>query len=301
MDAKNKEYAEWQRDPSSTLKKDKFKDLQSKVQTELRKMQDLWWQKKAEEVQHYADTHNTIQLFNAIKTIYGPYRSGCSPLLSSGGLSLIKDQEGRRARCAEHFSTLLNRPSTVEQAALQQIPQQLVMEGLDQPPTINEIKKAIFAMNSNRALGKDSIPAEIFKAAGPNALEAFHDVLQSIWSEEDMPEDFCDALIVSLYKKKGSKSDCGNYRGISLLSVAGKIFARILLNRLITVSERSLPEAQCGFRPGRVTVDMIFVVRQVQEKCIEQNKALYSVFIDLTKAFDTINREALWTVLERYG
>ena len=116
-----------------------------------------------------------------------------------------------------------------------------------------------------------------------------------------MPDDFRDALIVALYKNKGSKSDCGNYRGISLLSVAGKIFARILLNRLITVSERSLPEAQCGFRPGRSTVDMIFVVRQVQEKCIEQNKALYSVFIDLTKAFDTITGEALWTVLERDG
>ena len=53
-----------------------------------------------------------------------------------------------------------------------------------------------------------------------------------------MPDDFRDALIVSLYKKKGSKSDCGNYRGISLLSVAGKIFARVILNRFITVPEQ---------------------------------------------------------------
>ena len=116
-----------------------------------------------------------------------------------------------------------------------------------------------------------------------------------------MPDDFRDALIVSLYKKKGSKSDCGSYRGISLLSVAGKIFARVILNRLITVSEQTLQEAQCAFRPDRSTVDMIFAVRQLQEKCIEQNKPLYSEFIDLTKAFDTVNREALWTVLERIG
>ena len=108
-----------------------------------------------------------------------------------------------------------------------------------------------------------------------------------------MPDDFHDALIVSLYKKKGSRSDCGNYRGISLLSVAGKIFARIILNRLITVSEQTLPEVQCGFMPSRSTVDMIFAVRQLQEKCIEQKKSLYSVFIDLIKAFDTVNREAL--------
>nr|KAG5705334.1 hypothetical protein BaRGS_011106 [Batillaria attramentaria] len=148
---------------------------------------------------------------------------------------------------------------------------------------------------------KDSIPAEIYKVAGPNALEAFHDILLSIWEEEEMLDDFRDALIVSLYKNKGSKADCGNYRGISLLSIAGKIFARVILNRLIDVSELNLPEAQCGFRPGRSTVDMIFVLRQLQEKCTEQNMPLFSVFIDLTKAFDTVNRKALWTVLERIG
>ena len=113
-----------------------------------------------------------------------------------------------------------------------------------------------------------------------------------------MPDVFHDALTVSLYKKKGSKLNCGNYRGISIFSVAGKIFACVILNRLITVSEQTLLESQCGFRPGRSTVDMIFTVRQLQEKCIKQNKPLY---FDLNKAFDTVNREALWTVLESIG
>ena len=66
-----------------------------------------------------------------------------------------------------------------------------------------------------------------------------------------MPADFKDALIVALYKNKGSKADCGNYRGIFLLSIAGKIIARVILNRLITISEQILPEFQCGFRPGK--------------------------------------------------
>ena len=65
-----------------------------------------------------------------------------------------------------------------------------------------------------------------------------------------MPQDFHDALIVTIYKNKGNKADCGNYRGISLLSIAGKIFACPILNRLITLSEKFLPVAQCGFRPG---------------------------------------------------
>ena len=166
---------------------------------------------------------------------------------------------------------------------------------------MDELSKVIKQTNSGRASGKDGIPAEIYKAAGPRAMEVFLDIIRSIWDQEKMPEASRDALIVALYKNKGSKADCGNYRGISLLSIAGKIFARIIQNRLIAVSEANLPEAQCGFRPGRSTVDMIFTVRQVQEKCLEQNLDLYSVFIDLTKAFDTVNREALWDVLARFG
>uniref|UniRef100_UPI00398F0602 uncharacterized protein n=1 Tax=Pristiophorus japonicus TaxID=55135 RepID=UPI00398F0602 len=166
----------------------------------------------------------------------------------------------------------------------------------------DENNKTINQMSTGKVPGKDGILAKIYKAVGPATLEAFHDIITSIWEEEDMPQDFCDGMIVSLYKNKGNKADCGNYRGISLLSIAGKIIARIVLNRLLaSVSEANLPETQCGFRPGRSTADMIFALRQVQEKCIEQNMDLYVVFIDLTKAFDTVNRAALWSILTKLG
>lgn len=87
---------------------------------------------------------------------------------------------------------------------------------------------------------------------------------------------YVDAIIITLYKNEGEKSDCSNYRGITLLSIAGKILARILLNRLMpNIAEEHLPESQCGFRTNRSTTDMVFVLRQLQEKFREQNKALY--------------------------
>jgi len=91
------------------------------------------------------------------------------------------------------------------------------------------------------------------------------------------------------------------YHGISLLSIPGKVFARILLNRLTQHVEQFLPEAQCGFRAGRGTSDMIFSLRQIQEKCIKQNMPLYMIFVDFTKAFDTVNRSTLWMVLRKFG
>ena len=75
-----------------------------------------------------------------------------------------------------------------------------------------------------------------------------------------------DAKIVTLYKNKGDRSKCNNYRGISLLSIVGKAFARVVLNRLQALADRVYPESQCGFRAKRLTTDMVFSLRQLQEK-----------------------------------
>ena len=87
------------------------------------------------------------------------------------------------------------------------------------------------------------------------------------------------------------------------MSIAGKILARVLLNRLNEHLEQSglLPESQCGFRKNRGTIDRIFTARQLQEKCQEQNVDLYMTFVNLTKAFDTVSREGLWKIMAKFG
>ena len=124
-----------------------------------------------------------------------------------------------------------------------------------------------------------------------------------MWEQESVPQEFKDASIIHLYKKKGNRQSCDNHRGISLLSIAGKILARIILNRLICHldQEELLPESQCGFRRDRGTTDMIFAARQLQEKCQEQNLDLYLTFVDLTKAFDSVCREGLWRIMAKFG
>ena len=69
-----------------------------------------------------------------------------------------------------------------------------------------------------------------------------------------------DAKIVTLYKTKGERSDCNNYRGISLLCIVGKVYARVLLVRLQKLAERVYPESQCGFRAGnQIKSNQIFI------------------------------------------
>lgn len=96
------------------------------------------------------------------------------------------------------------------------------------------------------------------------------DLYNACWQSQCLPQDFGDALIITTYKKKGDRNVWGNHRGITLLSIAAKIMAEIMLNRLKTISEEVLPESQCGFRAGRATTNMIFTLRQLQEKAAEQ-------------------------------
>ena len=159
------------------------------------------------------------------------------------------------------------------------------------------------SLSENRkSPGGDGIPAEIFKYGVEEILQKLHLVICTIWASETVPQEWKDSLIITLYKNKGDKSQCGNSRGISLLSVAGKILANILLKRLIQhVSEDLMPETQCGFRQNRSTSDMIFAARQILEKSCEQYRDRHMCFVDLSNAFDTVERSMLWEVLRRSG
>jgi len=108
-----------------------------------------------------------------------------------------------------------------------------------------------------------------------------------------------DVNIVTLYKNKGDRSN--NYRGISLLSVVGKIFARVALKRLYALAERVYPKSQCGFGADRSTINMVFSLRQLQKKCREQWQPLFVAFIDLTKAFHLESRDGLFEILPEFG
>ena len=266
-------------------------------------MQDSWLSKKAEEIQSFADRKDMKKFHDALKVIYGPKSSGATPLLSADGSTLLTDKDAILKRWAEHFNSVLNRPSSVNDNAINRLPQIECNVLLDEFPTVTETRKAIQHLSSGKAPGTDAIPAEVYKAGGLPMSEKLTELFQCMWRKEAIPQDFKDASIIHLYKRKGNPQVCDNHRGISLLSIAGKILAKILLNRLNAHLDQAglIPESQCGFRKDRGTIDIIFTARQLQEKCQEQNVDLYITFVDLTKAFDTVSRDGLWKIMAKFG
>ena len=169
-------------------------------------------------------------------------------------------------------------------------------------PTFDEVRSTIEEINTGKAPGLDGIHVELLRCGEDNIAIAVYTFIIGVWHGDSVPQDWVDAIMLPLYKGKGSKTNCGDYRGISLLEAVGKVFSKVLSNRLIKwICPNVIPESQCGFRTGRGTMDMIFSARQLMEKCIEQRVPLYQVFVDLTKAFDTVNRSSLWIILGKLG
>jgi len=141
---------------------------------------------------------------------------------------------------------------------------------------------------------------ELRAATKGEGLKVIHRLFQRIWETEEMPEEWKRSIIVPIHKKQ-DKLDCSNYRGISLLCHTGKIFSSVVLQRIRQRTEEVLSEAQAGFRPGRSTVDQIFTLRQLAEKYSEFSKQLFVCYVDFRKAFDSVWRKGLRTVMRHYG
>lgn len=279
---------------------DALRAARSKCQQTARRCANDYWTRLSKRIQLAADTGNTGSMYAGIKEATGPSATKCVPLKAKTG-EPITDQQKQMERWVEHYLELYSTQNIVTDAALNAIQQLSELEELDAEPTVEELSKAIACLSTGKAPGEDGIPPEVIKSGKEAILPDLHELLCLCWREGSVPKDMRDAKIVTLYKNKGDRSDCNSYRGISLLSIVGKVFARVVLSRLQVLAARVYPESQCGFRAGRSTTDMVFSVRQLQEKCREQNQPLYLAFIDLTKAFDLVSRRGLFSILKKVG
>lgn len=275
--------------------------VKNEVQRKIRQLKDSWWCRQAENLQEMADNHDYHGLFSGLKAIYGPKTNAVAPVKSADGSKVHTDILEIRERWKEHFCNLLNQQGSAEPDACRLLESRPPQEDLCCEITMEELKKALKTTASRKAPGLDGIPSDVLKNGGQALLEELLNLFNDCLNSERLPQDFKDASIVTIYKRKGDREDCGNHRGISLLAIAGKVLAKIILNRIKEITEQVLPESQCGFRSGRSTTDMIFTLRQLQEKAIEQHQPLYVVFVDFSKAFDSVDRDTLWKVLKMYG
>ncbi len=136
----------------------------------------------------------------------------------------------------------------------------------------------------------------MLKCGGDVVTKWLVKICQVAWEVGGVPTDWTKAIIVP-----GRRGECGSHRGISLLSIPGNVYGKVIIERVQQLTEEKIREEQGGFRKGWECGDQIFSFRMVARKILAKGKKLYAAFMDLEKTYDRVDGPALWDVLKRYG
>ena len=155
-------------------------------------------------------------------------------------------------------------------------------------------------MKAGKAPDVDCLTVDLLKADITTTVDVLHDLFCEIWVSETVPADWRKGSIVKNSKKR-DLTKCGNWRGITLMSVAAKVMGKILIRRISGGVDAKLRKEQAGFRKERSTIEQKFVLRNIVEQVVEWNSSLYVCYVDYEKAFDSVQRKTLWKLMESYG
>ena len=171
------------------------------------------------------------------------------------------------------------------------------------PTDKHEVLETINKIITKKAYGPHSIPFYIFHLIKYNISEILAEIINCMFETGT----YCDILkfskVIPIFKEKGSKLECKNYRPISLLSNMNKIIEKLIYKRLIKFFDinKCIYNNQFGFRTEHSTIHALTSLTEDIRSALDENKIVCGLFIDLQKAFDTVNHKILLKKLEHYG
>ena len=280
-----------------TKAQERYKEVNQKVKNSIKKDKNAHIDGLASKAEEAARKGNLKELYDITRKLSGRYKRPERPVKDREGRSITERKEQQK-RWMEYFKELLNRPPPTNTPDIQPANEDLQIE--EGAPNKEEIALAIKQLKLGKSPGPDNITAEMMRADINTIVNMLHPLFEKIWEEERVPKDWKEGYLIKI-PKKGDLSNCANYRGITLLSVPGKVFNRIILNRMKDKVDMQLRDQQAGFRQNRSCTDQIATLRIIVEQSIEWNSSLYINFIDYEKAFDSLDRQTLWKLLRHYG
>ena len=286
--------------------KQTYRRLNGARNAAIRRDQDNYWSKQAEELESASHNNNMRQMYSILRKAKAAPNQQSHLIKDSNG-HLLSTKEDCLERWREHFSSLLNHPPVPDDPYLDSELNKNAAGANENclltPVTQDEVSSALKKMKSWKAPGICGITAEMLKAGGETMVLWLVDIINHVWVQGRLPDDWKRGIILPFWKRKGDQYVCKNHRGITLLSIPGKLFTRILLRRALPAIRGRRRVQQAGFLPNRSTTDHISALRLLIEKAREyrQDRELYIAFIDLRAAFDTVDHSSLWKILEILG
>lgn len=239
---------------------------------------------------HVSNQHH--QAWKTIKDLAG--KNATSSVRIKGG-----SEKKRLENWKMHFQNLLGKEARLPENGT--LPSVQISGPLDintSPFTLSELSTVVKQLKPTKAFGPDNIPALIWKDSHFQTL--LLNLCNHTFITHKPPKVWHTSQIIPV-PKKGDLSLATNYRGISLMSIAAKIFNKLLLNRITPFVEPILRKNQNGFRHGRSTLSQILCLRRLIEESDFSKLDLALVFVDFSKAFDSVDRSKMFEILKLYG
>ena len=271
--------------------KKKLKEIAKKIKAKVRKIQNKQLKDKGASINEARQHRNAVKLWRLAKTHDSSMLAKAKALQCPGLADHFK----------KHFNpdqTALTIPTDIEHS-----PQFIeILRNLNAPmisnvPTANEIRDAICQLNNGKST--IDVEAEVAKCAVdiPEMIEALTAYYGEIWTTKNIPEKWKISRITAIWKKKGNANDPTKHRGISIGAILCKAGMNIILKRIANFYNTQLKRTQFGFRSGMGCNDGIFMIKQLQDIASLSERPLYVCFIDLTAAFDHVNRDLLFKTI----
>ena len=203
----------------------------------------------------------------------------------------------------KHFEKVTNRQelSSYDPTILDEIPTRPTQSAMDTAPTKKEIQHALRKMQYEKSPGTNGIPTEAFKSLTGTNYQYFEETITLFWKNDQyQPIDF-QQIQLSILPKKGDLSDPNKWRGIALGDIAAKCISSIIATRLTKYLTTFGIDEQCGSLFGKGCADATFSLKLALQTIREHNQEAFALFVDLVKAYDTVNRELLWKILQKLG
>lgn len=261
-----------------------FKEIKRQARRLITAEKNKVWDKKCQDINTYIGGRKCTEVWNFIGALKNTGKDNAF-------LQTIKPKEWKN-----YYKNLL---TETRQEYLGDDPTGPIhVHGEEVRIQVETVKKAIMDLKNGKASGPEGICAEMLK----NGTDKLHNnltfIINNCLNGHPVPEPWKEAYISSIHKK-GDKTNCNNYRGISVTSTMSRLYGRILRNLIEDDFRQNEEEEQSGFRAGRSCTDNVFCLKQIIEKRAAKNIETHITFVDLQKAYDTVPIRKLWETLEK--
>ena len=284
VEAKRKAYTKWISTGDPTDGED-YRSKRRQVTKEVKAAKNKYWDETCEEIENSIGNTKANKAWTVIKGL----RTGTK---DKAGVSLISIREWQH-----YYQELLTENRTHLQENILDFNFEEHISVIT-PVTATEVRENVNKLKKGKAPGPGNIDNELIKAAPEQLMGMLAALFNKCLTGDDPPAEWKKATISSIFKK-GSRKECKNYRGISVICSMARLYGRILKSRIELQINES--EDQNGFRAGRSCIDGIFTVKQLVEKRLERGRSVHLTFVDLEKAYDTVPLSKLWPCMIRNG